>query len=298
VDSGNAWWEDDHIELYIDANGSRPNGYTNMQFQYAVRRESNGIIDAKPWFNRSITNIQVSNVEKPNGEGYTVEIKIPFANLGVAAEAYKFIGIDVQIGDDDDGGSADTRMGWFSTTNNVHQNPSLMALAQLVEKGGADNIKPTIPTDLKANAVTPNGFTISWTASDDNFAVLSYEVFVNGNLAATPTGTSLTLQDLTPGTTYSVQVKAKDRFGNLSDPSSVLNVMTPTKASGVKYQAELAAFTAGTMVVSGAESGFSGTGYVMQSPTIGAAITFTVNVSRAGTYPVTLRYSGNSRFVP
>jgi hypothetical protein len=237
-------------------------------------------------------------VEKPNGEGYTVEIKIPFANLGVAAEAYKFIGIDVQIGDDDNGGSEDTRMGWFSTINNVHQNPSLMALAQLVEKGGADNIKPTIPTDLKATAVTPNGFTISWTASDDNFAVLSYEVFVNGNLAATPIGTSLTLQDLTPGATYSVQVKAKDRFGNLSDPSSALNVTTPTRASGVKYEAELAALTAGTMVITSAESGFSGTGYVTQSPTIGAAITFAVNVSKAGTYPVTLRYSGNSRFVP
>ncbi|MBD0256421.1 MAG: Ig-like domain-containing protein, partial [Cytophagales bacterium] len=298
VDSGNSWWEDDHIELYIDADGSRPNGYTTMQFQYAVRRGSNVIIDAKPWFNRSIANIQVANVEKPNGEGYAVEIKIPFANLGVAAEAYKFIGIDVQIGDDDNGGSEDTRMGWFSPINNVHQNPSLMALAQLVEAGKADDIKPTVPTGLTASAVTPNGFTISWAASADNFAVLSYEVFVNGNLAATPSGTSLTLSELTAGTTYSVQVKAKDRFGNLSDPSSILNVMTPTRDSGVKYEAELAALTAGTMVVSSVESGFSGTGYVTQSPTIGAAITFTVQVPKAGAYPVVLRYSGNSRFVP
>jgi hypothetical protein len=298
VDSGNSWWEDDHIELYIDADGSRPNGYTNMQFQYAVRRGANAIIDAKPWFNRSIANIQVANVEKPNGEGYTVEIKIPFANLGVAAEAYKFIGIDVQIGDDDNGGSEDTRLGWFSTLNNVHQNPSLMALAQLVEAGKTDDIKPTVPTNLKASAVTPNGFTISWAASADNFAVLSYEVFVNGNLVATPSGTSLTLPELTEGTPYAVQVKAKDRFGNLSEPSSVLHVMTPTRDSGVRYEAELAGLTAGTMTVSSAESGFSGTGYVMQSPTVGAAITFAVNVPKAGAYPVVLRYSGNSRFVP
>jgi hypothetical protein len=32
VDSGNSWWEDDHIELYSDADGSRPKGYGRLQF--------------------------------------------------------------------------------------------------------------------------------------------------------------------------------------------------------------------------------------------------------------------------
>jgi hypothetical protein len=199
VDSGSAWWEDDHIELYIDANGSRPTGYTAMQYQYAVVRGASSIINAKPWFNRPTTGIVVSNVEKPNGAGYTVEIKIPFATLGVTADAYKFIGIDVQIGDDDEnGGSEDTRMGWHSTINNVHQNPSLMAIAQLVEKGAGDNIKPSTPTQVRASAITPTEFLLSWAASVDNVGVLSYEVFVNGNLFATPSGTSLTLMELTP----------------------------------------------------------------------------------------------------
>jgi len=298
VDSGSAWWEDDHIELYIDANGSRPTGYTAMQYQYAVVRGASSIINAKPWFNRPTTGIVVSNVEKPNGAGYTVEIKIPFATLGVTADAYKFIGIDVQIGDDDEnGGSEDTRMGWHSTINNVHQNPSLMAIAQLVEKGAGDNIKPSTPTQVRASAITPTEFLLSWAASVDNVGVLSYEVFVNGNLFATPSGTSLTLMELTPGATYAVQVVAKDRFGNLSAPSSMLRVTTPTRDSGVKYESELAAFT-GSVAVSRAESGFSGTGYAVMSPSIGATITYTVTVPRAGVYPVSIVYSGDSRVFP
>ncbi len=69
-----------------------------------------------------------------------------------------------------------------------------------------DNIRiaPTCPpvTDLAAGNITATSAEISW-----NGRTTAYEIRLNGGAADTVTGTSKTFTDLTPGTTYTVEVR-------------------------------------------------------------------------------------------
>jgi uncharacterized protein YjdB len=292
VDSGNGWWEDDHLEIYIDADGSRPSSYGNRQYQYFIRRGGTALA-GQPWYPASVSaNIVVANVEKPGGAGYRLEVKIPFASLGVTAEEYKFMGIDVQIGDDDDGGSEDTRLGWHSAINAVYQNPSLMAVVQLKGTGAIDTTPPTTPTNLQVTGFTATGFTLSWTASTDSGSgVGGYEVFQNGNLLSTSYTNSISFTDLDPATASTLTVRAKDRVGNLSPMSSPLKVTTPASDSELVLQAEDAVL-GGYAVVSTQDTGYTGTGYVGGYWQGTSSTTFTINnVPEAGEYLVRARYA-------
>lgn len=292
VDSQGGWWEDDHIELYIDADGTKPTSYGTYQYQYFIRRGGTALT-GQPWYPaRANANIVTANVEKPDGSGYRLEVKIPFASLGVTAEEYKFMGIDVQIGDDDNGGSEDTRLGWHSAINAVYANPSLMAVVQLKGTGPVDNTPPSTPTNLQVTGFTATGFTLSWAASaDGGSGVGGYEVFQNGNLLTTSYTASVSLTELDPSTASTFTVRAKDRVGNLSPMSSPLKVTTPATESELVLEAEDAAL-GGFAVVLSEVADYSGTGYVAGYWNGTSTTTFTINnVPEAGAYLVRARYA-------
>jgi len=90
----------------------------------------------------------------------------------------------------------------------------------------SDVTPPTAPTNVSSSVITTNSFTVSWTASTDNKAVTSYEIFKDGNSAGTTTTTTYNLSGLTPSTTYIITVKAKDLAGNISAASSDCSVKT------------------------------------------------------------------------
>ena len=85
---------------------------------------------------------------------------------------------------------------------------------------------PTQPTGLVSSNINQSGFTLSWTASTDNVGVASYEIFAGGVSKGTSTTTSFALTGLSPLTSYSMTVTAKDASGNVSAASSALNVTT------------------------------------------------------------------------
>ncbi len=87
---------------------------------------------------------------------------------------------------------------------------------------------PTAPTSLSSSSITETTFTLSWNASSDNVGVTGYDVYQNGSLIGSVTGTSANITGLTAETTYAMTVKAKDLAGNISDASSSLNVTTAT----------------------------------------------------------------------
>ncbi|MFD0672790.1 fibronectin type III domain-containing protein [Cohnella sp. GCM10027633] len=90
----------------------------------------------------------------------------------------------------------------------------------------ADTTVPSAPTGLSSPSKTSTSVNLSWTASTDNVGVTGYEIYRGGTLATTSTGTSATVSGLSPSTTYSFTVKAKDAAGNLSAASSALSVTT------------------------------------------------------------------------
>jgi hypothetical protein len=91
-----------------------------------------------------------------------------------------------------------------------------------------DTTPPSVPSGVTATASSPNGVTVSWTASTDDVGVASYQVKRGGTVvAAAVTGTSFADSKLTPSTLYSYTVNAVDAAGNRSADSAAATATTP-----------------------------------------------------------------------
>lgn len=90
----------------------------------------------------------------------------------------------------------------------------------------ADDEAPTVPTNVSISNINFNSFDISWTASTDNEAVTSYDIFVDGTLNGNTANTNFSLTNLNAGTTYSITVLAKDLANNKSAQSTAVNGTT------------------------------------------------------------------------
>ena len=94
-----------------------------------------------------------------------------------------------------------------------------------------DTQAPSAPTGLNAPTaeITTSSINLYWTASTDNVGVVEYQVFKNNSatpITGTITSTSVPITGLSPATTYSFIVKAKDAAGNISSASNILSVTT------------------------------------------------------------------------
>jgi len=83
-----------------------------------------------------------------------------------------------------------------------------------------DTTSPSVPANVMLAA--DDGYTtvISWNASTDNVGVNNYQVYRNGQVLGTSTGTEYRDQTVVPGNTYSYAVTAQDAANNTSAPSN------------------------------------------------------------------------------
>lgn len=89
-----------------------------------------------------------------------------------------------------------------------------------------DTTAPSAPTNLAVTGATGSSVSLSWTASTDNVGVTSYEVLNGTSVAKSVTTTAATVTGLSPETSYSFTVRAKDAAGNVSAASSAVAVST------------------------------------------------------------------------
>lgn len=89
-----------------------------------------------------------------------------------------------------------------------------------------DTQAPTAPTDLTASGITQTAVNLSWTASTDNVGVTGYDVYQGSAVVQTVTSTSAAVVGLTPNTSYTFSVRAKDAAGNVSPSSNLVNITT------------------------------------------------------------------------
>ena len=85
---------------------------------------------------------------------------------------------------------------------------------------------PTTPTNIAVTGSSSSTVSLSWTASTDNIGVTSYDVYVNSTFKTTVSGTTAIVNGLTPVTTYSFYVVAKDAAGNSSNQSNAIDGTT------------------------------------------------------------------------
>ncbi|MEC0246493.1 glycosyl hydrolase family 18 protein [Paenibacillus chitinolyticus] len=89
-----------------------------------------------------------------------------------------------------------------------------------------DTQAPTVPGNLRSSNVTATGVTLTWNASTDNTGVTGYEVYQGSVKIADTASTTYNVGNLTPNTSYTFTVKAKDAAGNVSAASTPLAVTT------------------------------------------------------------------------
>ncbi|WP_026709623.1 reprolysin-like metallopeptidase [Flavobacterium filum] len=151
----------------------------------------------------------------------------------------------------------------------------------------ADTTAPTAPTNLTAAGTTQTSTNLSWTASTDNVGVTGYDVYRDGSLLASVTGTTYTATGLTASTTYSFFVRAKDAAGNVSGNSNTVSVTTqsaPAPDTTAPTAPTLSALgttqTSTNLSWSGATDNVGVTGYdVYQNGTFLASTTATTYVA-------------------
>jgi hypothetical protein len=105
-------WQDDSVEVYIDANHNHGTTYDSFDRQF-----TKGYNDAALAGIGSQTG--VLHAWAAITGGYTVECAIPWSNLGITPTADStVIGFDVGCNDDDNGGNRDHQSMWAGTINN------------------------------------------------------------------------------------------------------------------------------------------------------------------------------------
>jgi hypothetical protein len=110
-DSGNPW-EDDAIEIYIDANNNKLTTYDGRDNQI-IKSYNKSTIYAK----LSVTGLQHGWFAISGG--YSIEVSIPWSQLGIASPVNgTTIGFDVAYDDDDNGSTRDRQSVWNGTVNN------------------------------------------------------------------------------------------------------------------------------------------------------------------------------------
>ncbi|MEV0714475.1 DUF4832 domain-containing protein [Asanoa sp. NPDC050611] len=108
---------------------------------------------------------------------------------------------------------------------------NVLASAVSVGSCSGDCAAPSVPNGLTVSGVTNTSVSLSWSAATDNVGVTGYQVFRNGTLVGSPSGTSFTDTGRSPGQTYQYQVRAVDAAGNVSGPSATVSATT-TGCSG------------------------------------------------------------------
>jgi regulation of enolase protein 1 (concanavalin A-like superfamily) len=154
-DSGAGWYHDDTVEVFIDGDYSRSaTAYDGVNdFQLAVRyADGNAVIQGAN--SAPVPAGAQARLAAATG-GYVLELTLPLAQIGVAPSDGYLLGLEVQINDDDDGGDRDTKMAWWSTTDNTWQYPSLFGTGMLNQTLIPTPVPPTATPTFTATPVPP-----------------------------------------------------------------------------------------------------------------------------------------------
>ena len=86
-----------------------------------------------------------------------------------------------------------------------------------------DVTPPTAPANARVTATTPSSVSLAWDRSTDDWGA-TYQVLMDGAVVTTTWELAFRLRHLTPGTTHTFAVRARDASGNLSAASNAVTV--------------------------------------------------------------------------
>ncbi len=102
-----------------------------------------------------------------------------------------------------------------------------------------DTETPTAPTNLAVTGSSSSTVSLNWSASTDNVGIASYAIYVNNVFKQNATSTTAIITGLTPSTTYSFYIIAKDTSNNLSVGSTSVDGSTSASTGGGTIASEI-----------------------------------------------------------
>ena len=132
-----SWYNDDAVEIYIDANNNHGTTYDAYDFQFSIRygdpvvREENGHVGA------------VTAVTYQTAGGYSAEFYLPWASLGIAGGSGTNIGFDVGIDHNETCGATRTGVLMWNGTTNDWTNTSAFGENVMLSCGSTPTFTPT-----------------------------------------------------------------------------------------------------------------------------------------------------------
>lgn len=130
-DDSSGSWQDDSIEIFIDAGNEGASQYDGNDFQHIIRFDGPGQAGSNSASGIDLAWATSSTIDAVGENIATYEISIDLSSVGIRIG--NRIGLDVQINDDDDGGDRDSKWAWWSPSGNddAWLNPSLFGPAIL-----------------------------------------------------------------------------------------------------------------------------------------------------------------------
>lgn len=142
-DSGDEWYKDDCVEVFIDGDNSSGASYDGINdFQFGFRWNDSAV----KLGNNSVSNTAgIDFLMYTTDMGYNLEASIPWSTLGVTAANISVIGFDVAVDDDDNGGDRECALASIFTADNAWHNPSVLGDVPLVSTVATDNYASSLP---------------------------------------------------------------------------------------------------------------------------------------------------------
>ncbi|MFW5851491.1 MAG: CBM9 family sugar-binding protein, partial [Bacteroidota bacterium] len=132
-DSGTEWYNDDGVEIFVDADNSKNSSYDAVDdFQWGFVWNTTTVNAGGNNPGNSTTGVDFVTTSTTNG--YNVEIAIPWSTINLNPTVGHIMGFDVAVNDDDNGGERDNKISWNATVDNGWQNPSLFGEVELIEE--------------------------------------------------------------------------------------------------------------------------------------------------------------------
>jgi glucose/arabinose dehydrogenase len=94
--------------------------------------------------------------------------------------------------------------------------------------GGGDTTPPSVPANPRTSNLTCSSVTFAWNAATDNVGVTAYDVYHDGQLMTSVSGSTLsTSLTVVAGATWGLYVNARDAAGNVSQASTTVSITPP-----------------------------------------------------------------------
>ena len=166
--------EDDSVEVYIDGDHNHGTIYDNYDRQFVKGWNDSALVEQHG------KTTGVLHGWAPIPGGYSIELAIPWSNLGITPTAGMAIGFSLGYNDDDNGAGRDGQAVWIGTANNYLDTSAF---------GGIILGAASPPTPTPTSTSTPPSPTPTYTPTNTPTPIPSPTPIVTPPLTPTPTPT-------------------------------------------------------------------------------------------------------------